>query len=130
MKLASLLVVMVMSGAAHADHGPRQAPGSKAQLRALLLQHFDANGDGKLGPRERQRAARALHRLAIRLGQSAQQQAPQRQPRQGRRGKLIYRYDLNRDGNLGPGEMPPSIADELRPLDRDGDGWLRDGELP
>jgi hypothetical protein len=41
----------------------------------------------------------------------------------------MQRYDRNRDGNVGPREMPPGLADELRPLDRDGDGWLDNNEL-
>jgi hypothetical protein len=119
MKLASLLVVAMLGGVAHADDA---SPPPKGQLRQLLLQHFDRNGDGRLGPRERQRAARALHRLAFRMMQPDAKQQRQR--------KLIRRFDSNRDGNVGPGELPPTLADELRPLDRNGDGWLRDDELP
>lgn len=120
MKLAALLAVLLLSGAAHAD--PPQPPPPRGQLRALLLQKFDHNQDGRLGPRERRRAARALHRLAAKLERGDMRQQRQR--------KFIHRYDRDRDGNVGPGEMPPGLADELRPLDRDGDGWLQGNELP
>ena len=38
--------------------------------------------------------------------------------------QAIRRYDLNGDGNVDPGEMPPAAAERLRRLDRDGDGWV------
>jgi len=50
--------------------------------------------------------------------------------RQQRQRKFIQRFDHDGDGNVGPAEIPPGLADELRPLDRDGDGWLRGDELP
>ena len=121
MKLAAVLAVLFLSGVAHADQPAPQRP-QRGQLRALLLQHFDKNHDGQLGPRERRHAARALHKLAAKL-----QRGDARQQRQR---KFIQRYDRDRDGNVGPAEMPPGLADELRPLDRDGDGWLEGNELP
>jgi hypothetical protein len=94
----------------------------RQRLRRLLLHHFDRNGDGQLQPQERRQAAKVLRRLAGKLHRAnAQNQRKQR---------FIRRFDLNRDGNVGPGEMPPALADELRPLDRDGNGWLENGELP
>jgi Ca2+-binding EF-hand superfamily protein len=119
MKLAGLLVVLSLTGVAHADHGP---PRPRAQLRQLLLQHFDRNHDGRLEPRERKQAARALRRLAMRIEHG--------HPRAHRQRRFVQRFDLNHDGNVGPGELPPALADELRPLDRDGDGWLHGDELP
>ena len=77
---------------------------------------------GKLGPRERKHAAKALHKLANRLAKA--------DDRVQKRQKFIRRFDINGDGNVGPGEMPPALADELRPLDRDGNGWLQGDELP
>jgi hypothetical protein len=56
--------------------------------------------------------------------------AMQAERRARRERKFIRRFDLDHDGNVGPNEMPPGIADQLRPLYRDGDGWLRDDELP
>lgn len=127
MKLAALLVVALLGGTAHAGraraHGPR-----KQALRAAVIQQFDRNGDGVLEPRERRQAAKALKRLAKRMqhgGKRAQQGK-----RQARKQAFIRRYDLNHDGNIGPGEMPPALANELRPLDRDGNGWLQGSELP
>jgi hypothetical protein len=125
MKLALLAAVATLglglsAGAAHAG------PGQGRPLRAAVKQQFDTNHDGRLEPRERRQAARALKRLAKRM-ERAQGRG---QGRKGRHAKLIRRFDLDGDGNLGPGEVPPAIANELRPLDRDGDGWLQDNELP
>lgn len=119
MKLASAVLVLLLSGVAHADP---QEPAPRAQFRQLLLQHFDRNRDGRLEPRERKQAARALRRLA--------KQMMRGDMRAQRRARFIRRFDLDRDGNVGPGEMPPALADQLRPLDRDGDGWLQGDELP
>ena len=130
--LASLLA---FTGAARADDGPADpyaaAPQQREhprQLRRLLLEQFDRNGDGRLEPNERRHAVRALRRLERRLA---------RQDRNGGGGprgerrlqKLIQKYDLNHDGNVGPGEMPPAMARKLRRLDRDGNGWLDQNDL-
>ena len=48
--------------------------------------------------------------------------------RQNRRAKLIQKYDLDGDGNLGPGELPPRVQQKLRRFDRNGDGWLDQGD--
>jgi hypothetical protein len=123
MKLAALALVALLGSTAYArPGGPRQAGPKRKQLRALVMQHFDKNGDGRLEPQERKQAARALKRLAMRM--------ERQQGRKARRAKLIRRFDLNGDGDLGPGEVPPAIADELRPLDQDGDGWLQGNDLP
>lgn len=121
MKLAILAVVVALAGVAHADPGtPRR--GQNGQFRQMIMQRFDRNHDGRLEPRERKQAARALHRIANRLAQA--------DGRAQRKQKFIRQYDLNGDGNVGPGEMPPALARELQPLDRDGDGWLEGNELP
>lgn len=49
-------------GAAHAQR--------RASFRRALVERFDADGDGRLGPRERVRAIRALRRLERRLATS------------------------------------------------------------
>jgi len=122
MKLA-VLVLVALLGTAHArPGGPNQGGPKRKQLRALVMQHFDRNGDGQLQPGERKQAARALKRLAHRMERA--------HARKARRAKLIRRFDLDGDGSLGPGEVPPAIADELRPLDQDGNGWLQGNELP
>lgn len=41
-----------------------------------------------------------------------------------RRAALIRRYDLNGDGNVGPGEVPPAVARKLRRFDTNQDGWV------
>jgi Ca2+-binding EF-hand superfamily protein len=115
---------------------PPMQPAPRGELRQLLLQRFDRNHDGRLEPRERRQAARALHRLANRLVQMDARamrngmSAPQTDARERRQRKFIRRFDIDHDGNVGPNEMPPGLADQMRPLDRDGDGWLRDDELP
>lgn len=38
--------------------------------------------------------------------------------------KLIRKYDLNHDGVVDRGEMPPRLARRLQRLDRNHDGWL------
>ena len=117
MKLVVIAVVLGLAGVAHADAPQQQRP-----LRQFLLQKFDRNHDGKLQPRERKRAAKVMHKLAKRLAKG--------DGRMQRRQKFIRRFDVNNDGNIGPGELPPALADELRPLDRDGNGWLQGNELP
>ena len=100
------------------DRGERRQ--RARQLRRAIVETFDVNGDGKLGPRERQRAARVLRRLEQRMGAG--------DPRGRAARGAIRRYDLNRDGNVGPGEVPPAAARKLRRLDRDRDGWVEPGE--
>ncbi|MBL0215971.1 MAG: hypothetical protein IPQ07_19085 [Myxococcales bacterium] len=98
-----------------------------AQLRQLLVQRFDANGDGRLEGRERRQAARALRQLAKRFSQGGQR--GQRGQRGGNgRQKLIQKYDLDHDGNVGPGELPPRVQQGLRRMDRNGDGWVDQGD--
>jgi hypothetical protein len=142
MKLAAVLVVLLgLTGAAAADElvpvDPYAAPppAMKQQrpqrpLKHFLLAHFDRDRDGRLEPRERMRAAKALHKLANRLARQDGRKDGRRDGRAARKRQFIRRFDLNGDGNVGPREMPPGLADELRPLDRDGDGWLRGNELP
>ena len=138
MKLAVLAFVLALSGVAAADElapvdpyaAPPpvalKAPRQRGQLKQLLLAKFDRNHDGRLEPRERMRAAKVLHRLANRLANNQGRQ----QGRGQRRQKFIRKYDLDGDGNVGPGEMPPALGAEMRPLDRNGDGWLTGNELP
>jgi len=130
-----LAAVIGLGGAARADElapvDPYGAPpppparvhrGDMPVLRQMLLDRFDRNGDGRLEPRERRRAIRALRRLERKLARQDGGRARMR--------KLVRRYDLDGDGNVGPGEMPPAVADRLRRFDRDGDGWLDEHDLP
>jgi hypothetical protein len=126
-----------IAGARRGMRDPR-AIARRQQIRRALLAGFDANHDGRLGPRERVRAIRALRRIERRLA------APlaQAMARQGMRGKarranrdrmyrrFMQRYDVNRDGRVGPREVPRGAADRLRRFDRDGDGWVDRDELP
>jgi len=150
MKLAVLAVSLLLgSGIAHADRFASPAPvdpyadaapvdpfaaggsgrwrkkAQRGRLRQALVQQFDRNGDGRLQPKERKQATRALRKLAHRL----QQQGRQLQGT-SRRDRLIQRYDLDGDGNLGPGEVPPRVKKRLRKIDRNGDNWIGNDELP
>jgi hypothetical protein len=99
---------------------PRARRAERAELRRALVRELDANGDGRLGPRERMRALRILRRMEHQLAGADRRQRARR---------FIQRYDINGDGNVGPREMPPGAADRLRRLDRDGDGWVEPREL-
>jgi Ca2+-binding EF-hand superfamily protein len=116
MKLASAVVVLLLSGVAYADPPPG------GQFRQQLLERFDRNHDGRLEKRERKQAARALRRIAKQMMRADR--------RQERRARFIQRFDLDGDGNVGPGEMPPELANRLRSRDRNGDGWLEPNEQP
>lgn len=126
MKLATwvLASIMAFGGVATADPGPPGAPPVRGQFRQMLLQRFDRNHDGRLEPREKRQAIRALRRIARQLAVSER-----RARRGGPAQQMIRRYDLNGDGNVGPGEMPPAMANRLRPLDQDRDGWIDDGDF-
>lgn len=157
MKLAALVLASLLAipGAARADEvlhppggpvfveannpQPDAAPAPRPeqqrrnrQLKRALMEQFDMNGDGRLGPRERMRAVRVLerlqHKLAGREGRDGRA-GMQPQRRAKLRGRFIERFDTNGDGNVDRGEMPPGAARKLRRLDRDGDGWLAPNEV-
>jgi hypothetical protein len=147
MKVVAFIVsaMLGITGAAHADEYtgplPPSAPAAmaaqpgapmpmrRAALHAALLERFDANHDGRLEPNERRHAARALQRLARRLmKQDRAGRAERRAERRAVRG-AIRRYDLNGDGSVDAGEMAPDMANRLRPLDRNGDGWVDERDL-
>lgn len=86
MKLASLLLgtLLATTGTAAADevlHPPGGAvvvEAQRAKLRRAILEAFDANGDGRLEPRERRRAVRALRRMEHRLAMGQRPRGPAR----------------------------------------------------
>jgi Ca2+-binding EF-hand superfamily protein len=90
-------------------------------LRRMLVERFDRNHDGRLEPGERRHAVRALRRLERKLARQDRRDARLR--------KVIRKYDLDGDGNVGPGEMPPAMAKRLRHLDHDGNGWVDDADF-
>ena len=104
--MAMKLIVFVLAGLlgatslAHAD----DQPGQRADRRQRMLERFDTNRDGRLDRRERRQAKRMRRQMKIQ--------------------RLIRKFDKNGDGNLGPGELPPRLADRLRRFDRNGDGWI------
>lgn len=100
----------------------QQARARRGELRRLLIQELDVNGDGKLGPRERARGIRILRRLEMKLaGQGGGRRAQMK--------KFIERYDVDGDGNVGPAEVPAGAARKLRRFDRDRDGWVEPREV-
>ena len=110
-------------GARMRQRDPQQMV-KRQRLRQALLEQFDANGDGKLGPRERLRAARMLRRIEQRLTAPMRQGARANQYR-----RFMKRYDVNGDGQVGPREVPQGAADRLRRFDSNRDGWVEPGEL-
>jgi hypothetical protein len=130
MKLAALALMTTLglsplASSSNADADP--AP-QRGQFRQLLLERFDRNHDGRLEPQERRHAIRALRKLARKLemadhrGQGGQ--GGQDGEWRHARARALRRFDTNRDGVVGPEEMPPGMARKLRPLDRNHDGWL------
>jgi len=124
------------------DRPARQRRRDPQRLRQALITQFDTNGDGRLGPRERVRAIRALREIERRLAEPMRQRGRQLRQRgaraQGRQRpqrdrmirRFMRRYDVNRDGQVGPQEVPRGAADRLRRFDRNGDGWVDRDELP
>lgn len=100
-------------------------PPLRAPLRAAIMARFDHDRDGRLDRRERRQAIRALRQLVHHMERA------DRRARIGRAREraLLRRFDRNGDGRVGPDEMPPGLANRLRHLDRDHDGWLDDDEL-
>lgn len=43
--------------------------------------------------------------------------------------RIIRKYDLNHDGIVDRGELPPRLARRLARLDRNGDGWIDQADL-
>jgi hypothetical protein len=93
MKLAALVTVLLLGGAARAQ-GYDGPPGAmpppaigigvqrvppRVAFRQILIERFDANHDGRLEPRERRQAARVLRKLARQMVRRGRAQA--RQPR-------------------------------------------------
>jgi hypothetical protein len=117
------------AGAHQRQRDPNAQRIKRSALRAALMQQFDVNGDGKLGPRERQRAIRVLQRLEQRLAGGGRGANGPRAARAGRMRRFVERYDTNGDGNVGPNEVPRGAAKRLRRFDRDGNGWVTPDEL-
>ena len=87
MKLAGLLLVLLVGTAsAQGYNGPPPQVGiglervpPRVAFRQMIVERFDANHDGRLEPRERRHAAKALRKLAKRMARGERRQA--RQPR-------------------------------------------------
>jgi hypothetical protein len=110
-------------GARGPGAGMRRGAGKRA-IPPQLVKRFDRDGNGHLDPQERRQAIRALRRVARQLAR--EQQADARAVRQQRR--VIRRFDGNGDGVVGPDEMPQRLQRRMRPMDRNGDGWLDDAD--
>jgi hypothetical protein len=90
-----------------------------------LMERFDRNHDGRLEPQERRAAIRALRQLARQMAREDRRVSRE----QARVRRTIRRYDVNHDGVVSPDEIPPGAARRLRPLDRNGDGWVDDADF-
>jgi hypothetical protein len=88
--LASLLAVP----AAFAEDVPHQRQKSHA-FKQALLQQFDRDGDGRLNPRERMRAARVLARIQQKLAGRGQRN-PMRAQQGGMREQRMQRFEQRR----------------------------------
>jgi len=97
--MITLVVALTTLGAAVPAHA------QPARARRMLRQRFDIDRDGRLDGAER---------AALRAYQYA---------------RLVRRYDRDGDGRVGPGEVPPRLAERLRRLDRNGDGWIDPAEV-
>ncbi|MBI2477505.1 MAG: hypothetical protein HYV60_02290, partial [Planctomycetia bacterium] len=75
-----------------------QNPEQFQQMQQKLLQRFDKNGDGTLGPRERELAQQAFQQRQS--DGSGQDQGNRPQPGD----RALERFDHNDDGELGPRE--------------------------
>ena len=89
------------------------------------MERFDRDHDGRLDPVERKQAIKALRKLERKLERQQMRDAR----RAARLRRVIRRYDLDGDGNVGPGEIPPDVARRLRRFDRNGDGWVDDRDF-
>ena len=59
--------------AAYADYTappPRARPITRVDIKRAIVARFDRDGDGRLNPRERREAARALRRMAKKLARN------------------------------------------------------------
>jgi hypothetical protein len=127
---AAPFVLCALLGVAHAQPvDPYAAPPPPQQqaapLRAALMERFDRDHDGRLDPVERKHAIKALRKLERKLARQQMRDAR----RAARLRRVIRRYDLDGDGNVGPGEIPPDVARRLRRFDRNGDGWVDDRDF-
>jgi hypothetical protein len=113
MKLAALLLTALVSlaGVASADeYGPQSGP---------------SDPYGEQPPR----AERQMRRQGPGMGQGQRGGKLRKMRRIRRIRKLIRKYDLNHDGVVDQGEMPPRLAQRMQRLDRNHDGWLDAADL-
>lgn len=121
MKLAALILTSLLALPTAAQANPDQQQKNRA-LKQALMQQFDRDGDGRLGPEERRKAVRVLARIQRKLAGRDGQQRPKMR-------RFIQRFDTNGDGNVDRSEMPPGAARKLRRMDRDRDGWVEPTEV-
>lgn len=109
---AALCALVLLAASAQADpSGRRGRCGSRAQLRAKLLERFDANGDGQLDESERATAKAAFEAK-----------------RAERKQQVLEKFDTNGDGRLSDGEKATAKeaakAKVKEHFDANGDGTL------
>jgi Ca2+-binding EF-hand superfamily protein len=144
--------MLAIAGSAVAD---RSAAGHDHDERGMMLEKYDANKNGQLDPEEkaafeRDREARRAEFLKQAdtdgdgsLSEAEKDAAREKFPHQGRghrggremRGRMLEKYDANKNGQLDPEEREAAKRDHearraemLKRFDADGDGKLSDSE--
>jgi EF hand len=124
--IATLLAVSLTAGlssAAQADRDGgygRRGPGPQGDPVTRIMDRFDTNRDGVL---DRQEVAQ------MRATSQQKKQAKHQQKRQRVFARAIARFDRDRDGRLGPQEVPPQLAHRMTRFDHNGDGWVDAAEV-
>jgi Ca2+-binding EF-hand superfamily protein len=122
MKLISTFLALSLSMAftqsAFADRDGRNPPQGDPVER--IMGRFDLNRDGVL---DRAEVAQ------MRQANVQKRQAHSQQRRQRLFTRALQRFDANRDGRLGPQEVPAELAHKLTRFDHNGDGWVDAGEV-
>lgn len=65
----------------------------------------------------------------MRQAHAQKRQAKNLEKRQRLFARALQRFDQNRDGRLGPQEVPEQLARKLTRFDQNGDGWVDSQEI-
>lgn len=138
--LASAAIAMAATGVIATAQGTPEAPADAPRgPAAMLLERFDADGDGQVtrAEVEAEQAARFARADtdgdgALSAEELAAAEEARRMDRQAARvARMIDRFDTDGDGLLSPGEMTADAprGDMFDRLDSDGDGTITQAEL-
>lgn len=106
------------SSNAHADRDRMRGPGGDPAVR--IMERFDTNRDGVLDHAE-------VTQMTLAMKQKRQQKGLAK--RQKAFARAIAKFDANRDGRLGPGEVPAELQRRIARFDLNGDGWVDAAEI-